>query len=101
MSKKLLMIASTLAVLAGCAKTDDYKPAADISGEDIFVIACEKCHKPMRDGSIMSLGKDNANKDAIIKKIQNGSLRMPSFPNIQGEAANRVAEYVLKHSKKE
>jgi cytochrome c551 len=40
-----------------------------------------------------------ANKDAIIKKVQTGSMGMTAFPNIQGEPADRLAEYVLVNSR--
>lgn len=46
----------------------------------------------------MILSEKAANKDAIIKKFQSGSMRMPAFKNIQGEAADRLAEYVLTNS---
>ncbi|PXX09039.1 hypothetical protein C8R27_1401 [Nitrosomonas ureae] len=39
-----------------------------------------------------------ANKEAIVKKFQSGSMRMPAFKNIQGEAADRLAEYILTNS---
>lgn len=59
---------------------------------------CTGCHKPLADG-IMALSENVANKDAIIQKVQNGSMRMTAFPNIQGEPADRLADYVLKNSR--
>ena len=48
----------------------------------------------------MLLSEKMANKEAIINKVQTGSMRMPAFKNIQGEAADRLAEYILTHSDK-
>lgn len=47
----------------------------------------------------MTLSSAMANKDAIIKKVQEGSMRMTAFPNIKGEPAQRLAEYILANSK--
>ncbi|MCC2680804.1 MAG: Cytochrome c, class [Nitrosospira multiformis] len=47
----------------------------------------------------MILSEKMANKDAIIQKVQKGSMGMTAFPNIQGEPAQRLAEYVLANSK--
>ena len=46
----------------------------------------------------MILSENVANKEAIIKKFQGGSMRMPAFKNIQGESADRLADYVLANS---
>lgn len=95
----LLLAAIAVIGLVGCSKTDNYTPAATASGEDIFNLNCTKCHKPNTDGSVMVLNAAVANKDAIIKKVQTGSKSMAAFPNITGEPANRLAEYVLANSK--
>jgi len=94
----LLLTAVALAALAGCSKTDTYTPPETASGEDIFYANCTKCHKP-ETGAVMSLSSSMMNKDAIIQKVQKGSMGMPSFPNIKGEPAQRLAEFVLKNSK--
>ena len=60
---------------------------------------CTKCHKPESSNVVMALSSSMANEDAIIQKIQKGSMGMPAFPNIKGEPAQRVAEFVLTHSK--
>ena len=88
-----------LASLAGCSKTDNYTPPANASGEDIFYANCTKCHKP-ETGSVMALSSSMANKDAIIQKVQKGSMGMPAFPNIKDEPAQRLAEFVLANSKR-
>lgn len=95
----LLLAAAGLTSLIGCAKVDNYTPAATASGEEIFSLNCTKCHKPNTDGSVLVLSASMANKDAIIKKVQSGSMSMTAFPNISGEPAERLAEYVLTNSK--
>ncbi len=89
---------SALIILTGCSASRDYTPPADASGEQIFSTACTECHKPLSANVAMILSEKAANKDAIIKKFQSGSMRMPAFKNIQGEAADRLAEYVLTNS---
>lgn len=89
---------SALFILAGCGASRDYSPPADASGEKIFSTACTECHKPLSANVAMILSEKVANKDAVIKKFQSGSMRMPAFKNIQGEAADRLAEYVLTNS---
>ncbi len=93
-----LLVIAVVFVLVGCGKTNDYSPAADASGEDIFGAVCTQCHTPISREVVMVLGESVANKDSIINKVQSGSMRMPAFSNIQGEAADRLAEYVLANS---
>ncbi len=85
-------------ILVGCGAGRDYTPQADASGEKIFSTACTECHKPLSANVAMTLSEKVANKEAIIKKFQSGSMRMPAFKNIQGEAADRLAEYILANS---
>lgn len=89
---------SALFVLTACGGSRDYSPPADASGEQIFSTACTECHKPLSANVAMILSEKVANKDAIIKKFQGGSMRMPAFKNIQGESADRLAEYILTNS---
>ena len=89
---------SALFILAGCGASKDYSPPAGAYGEQIFSTACTECHKPLSANVAMILSEKVANKDAVIKKFQSGSMRMPAFKNIQGEAADRLAEYVLTNS---
>lgn len=95
----LLLTASALVSLVGCAKTDNYSPQENASGEDIFYASCTKCHKPESAGTVMTISDKMANKDAIIQKVQKGSMGMTAFPNIKGEPAQRLAEFVLANSK--
>jgi len=94
----LLLAASALAGLMGCSKTDNYAPSENATGEDIFYANCTKCHKP-ETGSVMTLSSATANKEAIIQKLHKGSMSMPAFPNIKGEQAQRLAEFILANSK--
>lgn len=98
MKKIILMLTVALVGLAGCAKTDPYTPPEDASGEDIFYTNCSKCHKPEAD-RVMSLSAKMTTKEAVIEKIQKGSMGMTAFPNITGEPAQRLAEFVLSNSK--
>ncbi|MBY0473605.1 MAG: cytochrome c [Nitrosomonas sp.] len=95
----ILVVVSALFILVGCGGTaNDYSPPADASGERIFSTVCSECHKPLSANKAMILSEKSANKEAIIKKFQSGSMRMPAFKNIQGEAADRLAEYILTNS---
>lgn len=47
----------------------------------------------------MVLSDKMTNADAIIQKVQKGSMGMTAFPNIKGEPAQRLAEFVLANSK--
>ena len=100
MKKLLICTLSALAVLTGCTKSHDYTPAATATGEEIFQTACSHCHKT-QSGIIMTLDSEMANVNAITNKILTGSIAMPAFPNIQGEPAQKVAQYVLDNSKVE
>jgi cytochrome c551 len=98
-----LVLLSAIAVLTGlmgCSKTDPYTPPENASGEDIFYSSCTTCHKSVGD-NVMVLSSGMASKEAIIEKVQKGSMRMSAFPNIQGEPAQRLAEFVLANSKVE
>ncbi|MBL8496612.1 cytochrome c [Nitrosomonas sp. JL21] len=96
--KLALTVLSATFILVGCSTSKDYTPPADASGEKIFSSACTECHKPLSQNVAMILSEKVANKDAIIKKFQSGSMRMPAFKNIQGDAADRLADYVLSNS---
>ncbi len=95
---KLVLTISILLILVGCGTSKDYTPPADASGEKIFSSACTECHKPLSANVAMILSEKTANKEAIVKKFQSGSMRMPAFKNIQGDAADRLADYVLSNS---
>lgn len=94
----LMVAVYVFIAVTGCSKTDNYTPTDTISGEEIFSLNCTKCHKP-EVGAVMRLSADKASKEAIIKKINSGGMTMPAFPNIKGEPAERLAKYILEHSK--
>jgi len=95
---KVVLTASALFILVGCGASNEYMPPADATGEQIFSTACTECHAPLSGDVAMLLNENMANKESIINKVQSGSMRMPAFKNIDGEAADRLAEYVLSHS---
>lgn len=99
MKRNDFLIALVTVLLVGCGGANDYVPAADATGEAIFSAACSQCHKPLSADVAMALSANMVTKEAIIKQVQTGSMRMPSFTGIQGEAADRLAEYILANSK--
>lgn len=99
MKKEYFYLALVVTSLVGCGKANDYTPPADATGETIFSTACSNCHKPVSADVAMVISEKMASKEAIIKQVQSGSMRMPSFTGIKGEAADRLAEYVLANSK--
>ena len=99
--KRLVIGIPLVLLVAACSKTSDYTPESGASGEDIFKSACVECHSPMEGGHYFELGTDMNNVGAVSKKINEGSFAMPAFPQIQGEALQGLAEYVLSKSKAE
>lgn len=97
MKKANTLLAIMVLGLTGCAGSDNYTPPETASGEDIFNLNCTKCHKP-ETGAVMRLTA-GATKESIIAKIHKGGMTMPAFPNIKGEPAERLADYILANSK--
>ena len=95
MKKSLLLLSIVFIMVTGCTRTNDYSPTAGATGEQIFQAACVECHA---DG--FELATEMANVQAIVKKIGEGSMGMPKFPNIQGESLTSVSEYVLNSQNK-
>ncbi len=85
--------------LTACSHQNDYSPAPDANGEQIFKQVCSDCHKPDANGIIYTLKKEQANTDYIRKQIKQGSFMMPKFPNMPDEAIKKVSQFVLAHSK--
>lgn len=98
MKKTYLALTMAALAVAGCSKTNDYAPATGTSGENIFKAACAECHKK-EDGKIFELSGDKANAAAIAKKVTNGGMMMPSFPNIKAEELTGLGQYVIENSK--
>ncbi len=95
--KQLYVTAALAVVLSGCAGSNDFTPAADASGEDIFKLACAECHSA-DVGKIYDLDESMANAAAVKTKIGEGSMAMPGFPNIKGAQLDALADYVLANS---
>ncbi len=81
MKKICLTLAVAALALAGCSKTNTYAAAAGASGEDVFKAACAECHKKNDNGKIFELASDKANATFVSKKVTEGGVIMPSFPN--------------------
>jgi len=92
-----LLIVSVI-VLSGCSRTNDFTATPEMSGEDIFKQACAECHSP-KLGFVMMLDKDMNDADMIANQVLTGNMSMPSFPNLQGEPAKKLADYVIANSK--
>ena len=94
---KLWLTLTGCALIAGCSGSNSYTPAAGVPGGKIYADACANCHSAAQKFEIAA---DIATIEAVSNKIKQGSLGMPSFPNIQGDALKAVAEYVVKNSAK-
>lgn len=98
MNKTCLTVSLLALAVAGCSKTNNYAPAAGASGADIFKAACLECHK-VENGRIFELSADKANAATIARKITEGGVMMPSFPNLKGEELKAVSQHVVENSK--
>lgn len=101
MKQIILGLPAVLLLVSACSKTNDFTPVSGATGEDIFKTACVECHTPKQGGHYFELDSDMANTVAIAKKVNEGSMAMPLFPQIQGEALQSLSEYVLANSKSE
>ncbi len=99
MKQSYIFAALIIGLATGCSKTSDYSPAAGAKGEDIFRAACVECHKDTAP-KIFELKADEATPATIKQRIAEGNMRMPKFPNIQGESLDKLTEYVLANSTK-
>lgn len=86
---------ATLAIicLSGCSRTNDFTPPSGASGAENFKAACAGCHESKGE-YIFDFDEKVWDKSAIAMKIAKGSLLMPSFPNIQGQALIDLTSYV-------
>lgn len=98
MNKAYLAIAMVALAAAGCSKPNTHTPAAGASGADIFKTVCIECHK-IENGKIFELAANKANAATIAKRITEGGVVMPSFPNIKGEELKSLSQYVIENSK--
>jgi len=102
MKKKILMVAAAIAVLSGCAGSKDYTPEAGTSGKQIFSQACIGCHGAISETELTTfweISAENANAAYVTAKIAEGSMTMPSFPNVQGAELEAITKFVLEHNK--
>lgn len=99
--RQLLIGMPFVFLLAACSKTSDFTPESSATGEDIFKSACVECHMPKEGGHYFELGADMNNVAAVSNKVKKGSIAMPAFAKIEGEALERLAEYVLTLNKAE
>ncbi len=97
MNKIFLTTAIVGLFLSSCTRTNDFKPTAEMTGKDIFNAACVECHAAEGD-SVMVLNAEMNDVDRIANHVLTGSISMPAFPNIQGESAKILAEYVVENS---
>ncbi len=98
MNTRLLFAAAAAVALVGCSKANDYTPKSGASGEEIFAAACASCHEAQA-GYIFEMAADSATKDALSKKVAEGSMVMPSFPNIKGAELDALVGYVQSQNK--
>ena len=98
MKKLLLLTASAGLLLSGCS--NDYTPAANATGEDIFKEACMECHEAVegKENIFYEIAADKRSTDFFADKISSGSLLMPKFPKINGEKLKAVSQYALERS---
>ncbi len=92
-----LFVVMVIAV-SGCSRSNDFTATPEMSGEEIFKLACMECHSP-KLGYVMMLDEDMNDVDLIANQVLTGSMSMPAFPNLQGEPARKLAEYIIANSK--
>ena len=92
-----VIIAST-AFLAACSGTSDYAPPAGATGENMHAASCASCH----NGEFYhwKLAPEEQNAEYVKKVITEGTMGMPSFPNIKGKELDTLTVFVLEKSAK-
>ncbi|MDH5258723.1 MAG: cytochrome c [Gammaproteobacteria bacterium] len=98
MLKNTIYLSMIALLTTACSGSNKFSPAPEMSGKEIFASACVECHKPVGE-SVMEISADMKDADKIANQVLGGSLMMPSFPNIQGESARKLAKYVVENSK--
>jgi len=101
MKRILIGLPLMLLLLTACLRTDEYSPAANATGEDVFNNACIGCHQPKEGGHYFELDSGMANVAAISARVSKGGFIMPAFPNIKDELMHSLSEYVLTLNKAE
>lgn len=98
MKKTTLFVLLGGIVLTGCSKTNDFTPTAGATGEETFKAACASCHEAKGD-HVFELSADASSTAALSKKVSEGGMMMPSFPNIKGQELSDLVGYVQSQSK--
>ncbi len=102
MKKQMLLVAVAAAILSGCAGSKDYTPNAGTSAKEIFTQACVGCHGAISETELTTfweISAENANAAYVADKLTQGSMMMPSFPNIKGAELEAITAFVLEHNK--
>ena len=98
----MFKVSTTIAVITllttACSGSNDFTPSSEMSGKEIFSTACVECHAPVGE-FVMEISADMKDADKVANQVLGGSLMMPSFPNIQGESARKLAGFVVENSK--
>ena len=76
---------------------DAYKPRSE-DGRIIYLEACAKCHGASGAGTALapSLKVRRLPPRRVRERIQAGTGRMPKFPNINGDALDKLINYINK-----
>jgi len=97
----MTFVAASAVLLSACSGSNDYTPASDSTAMQMHTASCVACHAAVEvDGktTYWSLAPENSNAEFVKAKISNGSMMMPSFPNIKGEQLDALAEFVVAHA---
>ena len=98
MFKNAIYLTMITLLITACSGSNKFSPTPEMGGKEIFAAACVECHKPVGE-SVMEISADMKDVDKITNQVLSGNMTMPSFPNIQGESARKLAEYVMENSK--
>ncbi len=76
---------------------DAYKPTSE-DGRIIYLEACAKCHGASGAGTALAprLKARGLGPKQVRERVRAGTGRMPKFPNINGEALDKLTNYVNK-----
>ena len=91
-----ILAALIVSLVQGIPSPEDaYRPTT-VSGKDVFLEACAKCHGVTGEGSGLapSLKGRGLSVAHIQQRVKFGTGKMPSFPNIDGEALKNLSQFV-------
>lgn len=99
MRRRLALPGCAALVLLGLAcgsNISQYEPYSD-NGAIIYHEACARCHDDAFDAPPLLLRGEvrNLSREKIVDALANGRAGMPSFPLIEGEYLDGLAEFVL------